>query len=211
MMDYRMAGNILFSITGTFLLADIRATLGRLRQAFDVYQQSLQLAEGQGKFVRWGTADLYMGLGELYREQNNLEVAADYLLRSKELGEQAALPRWRYRWCLAQARVKEAQGDLDGALDLLNEAEREYVRGPVPDVRPVAALRARVWVKQGKLTEALAWAHELNLPAGEDISYLREFEHITLARLLIAQYKLEQKEEMIRGAMELLTRLQTAA
>ena len=69
MTDYRMAGNILFSITGTFLLADIRATLGCLRRAFNVYQQSLQLAEGQGKFVRWGTADLYTGLGELYREQ----------------------------------------------------------------------------------------------------------------------------------------------
>ena len=211
MTDYRMAGNILFSITGTFILADIRATLGRLRQAFNVYQQSLQLAEGQGKFVRWGTADLYTGLGELYREQNNLKAATKHLLRSKELGEQAALPRWHFRWCLAQARVKEAQGDWDGALDLLDEAEREYVRGPVPDVRPVAAWRARVWIKQGKLAEAQDWVREQNLSTRDDLSYLREFEHITLARLLIAQYEREQKKEVISQAMELLTRLQKAA
>ena len=211
MTDYRMAGNILFSITGTFILADIRATLGRLRQAFNVYQQSLQLAEGQGKFVRWGTANLYTGLGELYREQNDLKAATKHLLRSKELGEQAALPRWHFRWCLAQARVKEAQGDWDGALDLLDEAEREYVRGPVPDVRPVAAWRARVWIKQGKLAEAQDWVREQNLSTRDDLSYLREFEHITLARLLIAQYEREQKKEVISQAMELLTRLQKAA
>lgn len=211
MTDYRMAGNILFSITGTFLLADIRATLGRLRQAFNVYQQSLQLAEGRGKFVRWGTADLYTGLGELYREQNNLEAATQHLLRSKELGEQASLPRWRFRWCLAQARIQEAQGDLDGALDLLNESERAYVRGPVPDVRPIAALKTRVWIKQGRLAEAQAWAREQNLSIDDDLSYLREFEHITLARLLIAQYKRDRKKETINGAIELLTRLQKVA
>ena len=87
----------------------------------------------QGKSVLWGTADLHTGLSDLFREQNDLEAATEHLLRSKELGEQSALPRWRFRWCLAQARVKESQGDLDRALVLLNEAERQYVRGPVPD------------------------------------------------------------------------------
>ena len=39
-----------------------------------------------------GTADLYRGLSELYRERGDLEAAAQHLLRSKKLGEQAALP-----------------------------------------------------------------------------------------------------------------------
>ena len=38
------------------------------------------------------------------------------------------------------ARIREAQGDLDGALDLLDEAERLYMRDFFPNVRPVAAL-----------------------------------------------------------------------
>jgi len=211
MNDYRMADNILFAITGAFLLADIRATLGHLRQAFNVYQQSLQLADGQGKFVRWGTADLHTGLGELYREQNDLDAATEHLLRSKELGEQTALPRWRYRWCIAQARIKESKGDLDGALDLLDEAECEYIRGPVPDVRPVAALRARVWVKQGNLAKAQGWAREKNLSADDELGYLREFEHITLARILIAQYRNAGEEGSILDVMELLIRLLDAA
>ncbi len=82
------------------------------------------------------------------------------------------------------------QGDLDGALDLLHEAERLYVSDFSPNVRPIAALKTRVWVAQGRLDEALAWAREQGLSAGDALSYLREFEHITLARILLAQYKM---------------------
>jgi hypothetical protein len=46
---------------------------------------------------------------------------------------------------------------------------------------PIAALKARMWVAQGRLGEALGWAREQGLSAHDDLSYLREFEHITLA------------------------------
>ncbi len=45
--------------------------------------------------------------------------------------------------------IRQAEGDLDGALELLDEAERLYVGDFSPDVRPVAAVRARVWIAQG--------------------------------------------------------------
>ena len=95
------------------------------------------------------------------------------------------------------ARIREAQGDLDGALDLLDEAERLYVSDFFPNVRPVAALKARVWVAQGRLGEALGWAREQGLSAEDDLSYLREFEHITLARVLLAQYKSDRADRSI--------------
>ncbi len=85
------------------------------------------------------------------------------------------------------ARIREAEGDLDGALDLLDEAERLYVGDFFPNVRPVPAVKARVWIAQGRLGEALGWAREQGLSADDDLSYLREFEHITLARLLLAR------------------------
>ena len=152
-----------------------------------------------------------LGMSELHREQGDLEAAAQDLLTSKELGEQVELPDWQYRWCIAQARLKETQGDLDGALDLLDEAERLYVRTPLPDVRPIAALKARVWVAQGRLAEALDWARERGLSVDDDLSYLREFEHITLARVLIAQYKSDRADRSIHEAVGLLERLLKAA
>ena len=47
------------------------------------------------------------------------------------------------------ARMREAEGDLDGALDLLDEAERLYVGDFFPNVRPVPAVRARVLIAPG--------------------------------------------------------------
>jgi LuxR family transcriptional regulator, maltose regulon positive regulatory protein len=204
------AGHIRFQVVGTHILADIRIAQGRLNEAVRTYEQSLQVAKERDETV-WGTADLYVGLSELHRERGDLEAATQHLLRSKELGEHVGLPETRYRWYVAMARIKEAQGDLDGALDLLDEAERLYVESPDPDVRPVAALKTRVWVAQGRLGEALGWAREQGLSAHDELSYLREFEYSTLARVLIAQYKSERVERSIHEAIGLLERLRTAA
>jgi LuxR family maltose regulon positive regulatory protein len=211
MANMRMAGNILVAISGTFVLADIRMAQGRLHEAVRTYERSLQLAEEQNEPVLRGTADLYLGLSELQCEQGDLEAARQHLLTSKELGERAALPELQYRSCVAMARIREAEGDLDGALDLLHEAERQYISSPVSDVRPAAALKARVWIAQGRLAEALGWAREQGLSAHDELSYMREFEHITLARMLIAHYRSERIERSIHEAMELLERLLQAA
>jgi LuxR family maltose regulon positive regulatory protein len=211
MSDFQKIGNLHFAISGTYGLADIRIVQGRLRQAVKIYTQVLQLALAQGEPLLRGTADLYLGLSELYLEQGDLEAATRHLLRSEELGEQAGLPDWRYRMCRAQARFRSAQGDLAGALDLLDQAERHYRRTPVPDLRPLAALKARVWLAQRRQSEALRWQHEQNLSVDDELSFLREFEHITLARILIAEYTRNQAESAIHKAMKLLDRLQHAA
>jgi LuxR family maltose regulon positive regulatory protein len=208
---YQRSGHILLAITGTHVLADIRLAQGRLRDAVETYQQSFALVAEHGSVVQWGTADMHTRLSELHLEQNDLVVAARHLSKSKALGEQSTLPNWRWRWCLAQARLKAAQGDLDEALDLLDEAERSYIRGPVPAVRPIAALKARLWVGQGRLTQALDWAAAQGLSAGDDLSYMREFEYITLARIRIAQIKRAGEAALIAEAMGLLERLLQAA
>jgi LuxR family maltose regulon positive regulatory protein len=199
------------AITGTFVLADIKMALGQLHAAISTYEKSLQLAMEHGEPMPLGTEDLYTGISELHRERGDLEAAAQDLLTGKKLGEKVELPDWQYRWCIAQARLKESQGDLDGALDLLREAERLYVRTPLPKVRPIAALKTRIWVTQGRLTEALSWARERGLSVDDDLSYLREFEHVMLARVLIAQYKIDPVNDSIHEAMGLVERLLQAA
>ncbi len=209
--NLRKTGEILTLIGITFLLADIRVALGRLHEAESSYQQLLRLATGQGEPMPLGTADLYRGLAELYIERGDLEAAAQHLQTGLKLGEQTATTDWPHRLCVSQARLKEAQGDLDGALSLLDEAERAYIRGPLPDVRPVAALKARVWLKQGRLAEALGWAREQGLSVDDDIRYTREFEHITLARVLIAAGKSDRGAGSLEEATRLLGRLLQAA
>ena len=211
MASLRMTGDITQSNSGAFILADIRTAQGRLREVARLYEQALHLAAGQGGVMLPGTADLYVGMSELRREQGDLESAVRYLLKSKELGSYNGLANNRYRWYVAMARIKEAHGDFGGALGLLDEAERLYIPSPDPYVRPIAALKTRVWVGQGRLAEALEWAREAGLSFDDEFSYLREFEHITLARVLIAQYKSDRVNSTIHQAMSLLERLLSAA
>jgi LuxR family maltose regulon positive regulatory protein len=154
---------------------------------------------------------MYVGMSELEREHNHLQTAMQLLLRSQEQGEHTGFPQHPYRWRVAMAQLRKAQGDLDGALALLDEAEPLYVSDFFPNVRPVAALKARSWIAQGRLGQAIGWAREQGLSAEDDLSYLREFEHITLARILLAQYKSDHLDNSIREAIGLLDRLLNAA
>ena len=211
MAGLRRAGHIADTFGCAIALADIRRTQGHLGEAMRTYEQALQRASQPGGSVLRGTADMYVGMSEIHRERDDLPAATQQLLRSQDLGEHNGLPQNRYRWRVAMARIREAEGDLDGALDLLNEAERLYVGDFFPNVRPVPALRARVRVAQGELGEALGWARERGLSADDDLSYLRECEHITLARVLLARYTAERAERSVQEATRLLERLLRAA
>jgi LuxR family maltose regulon positive regulatory protein len=211
MAGLRRAGHIADTFGCAIALADIRRTQGHLGEAMRTYEQALQRASQQGGPVLRGTADMYVGMSEIHRERDDLPAATQQLLRSQDLGEHNGLPQNRYRWRVAMARIREAEGDLDGALDLLNEAERLYVGDFFPNVRPVPALRARVRIARGELGEALGWARERGLSADDDLSYLRECEHITLARVLLARYTAERAERSVQEATRLLERLLRAA
>jgi LuxR family transcriptional regulator, maltose regulon positive regulatory protein len=61
------------------------------------------------------------------------------------------------------------------------------------------------------LTKALEWVREQGLSADDDLGYLREFEHITLTRIIIAQYQNDRMDGSIHAVMRLLDRLLQAA
>jgi LuxR family maltose regulon positive regulatory protein len=201
------AGHLSDVVGCDLALADIGIAQGRLGEAMSTYERGLRVAtERAGPALR-GAADMHVGLGWLLCERDDLEAARQHLRASAELGEHAGLPQNRYRWRVATARVRLAGGDAGGALDLLDEAERLYVGDFSPEVRPVPAMRARVLISRGELGAPLRWARERGLSVEDELDYLREFEHITLARLLLAQ----RTDRSLRDAIALLDRLRRAA
>ena len=212
---FRETGYLSDVLACAITLADIRVTQGRLREAMSTYEQALphdarDRSRGAAPVLR-GTADMYVGMSEVHRERNELDAAKHCLRISHELGEHNGLPQNRYRSRVAMARVSEAEGDLDAALDLLDDAERTYVADFAPEVRPVSALKARLWVRQGRVDEAFAWAQQRGLSVDDVLSYRREFEHLTLARMLIARSVAEGSEHDLAAANGLLDRLVGAA
>jgi LuxR family maltose regulon positive regulatory protein len=110
-----------------------------------------------------------------------------------------------------QARWKEYERALNAAVDLLDEARRVWIPTLMPDTHPVEAWKARVYLKLGRLSHAQDWAQKHGLTVDDALSYLQEFEHITLARVLIAAYQSNRAEGNVRDALALLDRLLKAA
>lgn len=207
MAHLQRIGYIADVIGGSITLADIRITQGRLREAMSIYERGLKLATKQGPPVLRGAADMHVGMSGLYYERNELNTAEQHLLKSNELGELNGLPKNPYRWRVAMTRILEAKRDLDGALNLLDEAEPLYVADFAPNVRPILALKARVWIKQGELQKTLSWARERKLSVEEEPSYLREFEQITFVRVILSQYQSDRSESLLNDATEYLEQL----
>ncbi|MBK9124027.1 MAG: AAA family ATPase [Chloroflexi bacterium] len=205
------AGVIHDAVGIAFILYDIRIALGRLTEALKSFDEALAIARQLGDPPPLSTQDIYRGLAALHIERGELDEAVTNLHTAETLVTVNTLNDWPYRLAVTQARMCEVTGDLDGALEHLEDAEHEYKPSPLPNVRPVAALKARVWTRQGKLTEAADWARTYGIAADMDITYLREFEALTLARLLIAQHRVDPRNGTLDTALELLDRVLCAA
>ena len=208
--NLRLSGNIHFALSATFLIAEIKRIQGRLHEAKRVLESGLQQGAAQKGLILQGTANLYLGLSELYREWGETETAVSYRQQSEALGETAALPDWAHRLCLLEAQIKEDAGELDEALVLINKAEQLYYYIPVPNVRPFSALKAQIWIKQNNVAEVQSWVREQNISVTDELTYLDEFKYITLARLLIAQFQ-NGRIDTTDDAEKLLQRLLNAA
>jgi LuxR family maltose regulon positive regulatory protein len=206
MTHLEAAGHLTDAIGCMIALADIRIDQGRLRDAIRTYERGLRMAATGGAPVR-GTADMHVGMSERCYEWDDLDTAAQHLVRSKELGEHLGLRQNPYRWAVAMARVRAAEGDPDGALELLDEAERVYISDFYPRVRPIPALRARIWIDQGRLAEARDWARTEGLTADAEMGYVRAFEQRTLVRLLLAESRADRGGPALATASALLERL----
>jgi len=207
----RAAGNLTDELSTTVVLADMWCARGRPAQARRLYEQTLATAVARPGEVLSTTGDLHVGLADVLREHGDLGAAAGHLQAARELGDRASLPENRYRWYTAMAGLLVARGDLDGAVGMLDRAEPLYRPGYFPDVRPVPAVRARLRVAQGRPDEAAIWAQSRQLSPEDPVVYLAEYDHLTLARLLVAQHRAHPRRATLHAARRLLDRIVVAA
>jgi LuxR family maltose regulon positive regulatory protein len=196
----------------TITLGDIRRTQGQLGAALRTYAHALEsTAPTPVTEPLRGTADMHVGMAGVLLERNDLKAAREHLASSQRLGEHNGLPQNPYRWRVVMSRLFEAEGELDDALASLDDAERLYVGDYAPNVQPVPAVRARLRLRRGELAHAEEWARERQLSAADEPAYLHEYEHLTLARLLLARHRLERDPSALEEALKLLEGLLNAA
>jgi LuxR family maltose regulon positive regulatory protein len=205
------AGNYLGVMADTYDLAELWIMQGHLHQAKTVLGDALQWATQQGVEQMPATSMVYAKLGDVLREQNDLQAAEDHLSAAINIsqGKLAIVSGQAY---LHLARLKHALGDADGAHSALQQAEQAVRGWETPEiVAEMGAHQARLWLDQGDLPAAIRWVHQSGIRSKEEPTYLHEFELLTLARVLIAQGSAQGDEGSLDEAMELLERLRQTA
>lgn len=196
----------------TVTLVELELAMGRLEEAHATVTRALGLAEAEAAVdVVRGTADMWVALSRVTWERGDRAATAAHLHRTADLGEAAGLPQQPYRWRVAMARLRAAEGDVEAADALLEEAERLFTGDFSPDVRPVGATRARLLARAGRLVPARSWVRSQGLSATDELSYLHEYEHVTLARVLMAEHAATGSRTALADATSLLARLLVAA
>lgn len=203
------AGAFVDELNSTALLAEMWTVAGRPDTARELCRRALSASGALGLGAARATADLHVALAELDLDAGDPASAEQHLTAAEPLGEREPNSESRYRWFIAAARLAEARGDLARAITLVDAAEERYRPGYYPNVRPTAAVRARVHITAGDLARAADWAEASGVATTDQANYLREYEHLTLVRLLLAQHA--GRPGAVADAVKLLNRLDAAA
>lgn len=206
----RRAGHVSDVLGCSITLADIRAAQGRLRDALHSYDEALRLASATQPMPR-GVPDMHVGRSSLALERGQVVEAIGELDLARSLGEEHGLPQFPYRARAAAAMVAAAEGDLTTALALVAEAQQVYLGDFSPDVRPLHAVAARLHVRRDDLDAAAQWMRDHDVSVTDELSYLREFEHVTLAEVLIAQHRSNGGHASLHDVELFLERLRAIA
>src|SRR2546423_5592951 len=188
----RTSDDLFAFLQGITGLARLQGLQGQLRRAAATYGEAVRVLPGQGGLRSLvGSPAYYFGLGDLLREWNELDVAERYLSDGMDLvrGTLTVFADEVTLGYITLARLQQARGEYNQAfatLDTFTQLARQ--RHFVPHlVSHGAAVRAQIELAQGKLAAAVHWADTSDLSINDDLSYPREREYLTLARVRIAQ------------------------
>jgi LuxR family maltose regulon positive regulatory protein len=197
----RAADNLWTVVRSLCDLADLEIIQGRLRRATDLCHEALQQAEERGA-RQFGTVGYALvKLGEIFYERNELVAARDHVSEGVNLMQGWQQPYEMVSGYTALAAILQAVGDVEGALEALQNAETIQSRYPhyYKLNSMVHGCRVRLCLAQDGPDDAARQAMEIQL--GESgATILREQEQTILARVLIAQQRWNQ-------ALPLLARL----
>jgi LuxR family maltose regulon positive regulatory protein len=186
-------------------LADLQEMQGHLQQAAATHHRALQLATAADGKLLPTAATALIGLGNLSREWNDLAQAERYLRQSLEIGRQSGVEAVELHSAIALALVGQARGNSNEADEMIRRAAAIAQKWNMPPtIVRVAALETRLWLMRGQWRAAAHWAQANSIGADDELSALLEFEHCTLARVMIARQKWDD-------AQQLLSRLLLAA
>ncbi len=185
---------------GYFRLGNILKIMGRLVEAEGLYHQNIRALKEMGGYDSPMLGKPEIGLGDLLRERGELEKARDLLATGHKHTERQGQPYDLVYSYIHLARLAEAEGKLDQTLDLLSQTEPLFLAYTIP---PVVRLilegyQVSLWLRVGNLRQAERWVTESQLDPRMEATYPAEVRLIAFARVLIAQEKFAEAQDLLR-------------
>ncbi len=210
------AGDLFAALQSNNGLAVQLYSMGRLHEAEKTFVQILQFAESEFELSDQSLASLlaqaFMGLGDIRREWNDLELALHYSEQSVNHAEKGQDDIALLNAYLIVARVRMARGETDIALEYQERAEiiwRKIARSPDMDwiITQGAGYTARLYLAQGNIDQAARWARGSALVISEDFDLRMLNSYITLARVRIAEGRFDDAVELLAWLRENLDQI----
>lgn len=154
---HRTNNNIFMVVMSLVLLAECTSKQGKIGLAKMLYEQAIELSFRAKRQPLPIAGKAYIGLGDLLREQNELEAAERALLNGIELSqdsdELASLEGY-----IALTRLYQAKSDFASARDALARARMSLLNTSIPlEQSMLAVLEAQLAFQDGKQSIALEW------------------------------------------------------
>lgn len=181
---------------------------GKLHEAVRLYQSIIDMGVQAGQKIFYPAGQGLIGLASIYLEWNELESAEKALQQGMDLCSQAGLDGVFNGWIL-KSRLRQAKGDLAGALQELQALERAF---PRTDTFTLTICQIQVRLAIGDTNRAT----QLALPMIDTLG--REAEHpqikipvvvVEIIDLILVRIYLAQGE--VGKALDLLEKLQASA
>lgn len=170
-------------------LADLDLRQGHLRGAAAYWKKALAVI---GKHESWGVLPLpligwvFIRMGEIHYEWNNLGEVGEYLPRGLERAELSGDVQGMIAGYLLACRLKLVAGEITAAGDYLERARPLIENAAFPDwAGRFGRLRLEFLLAQRKIGPAIAWAQEMMQSDALEGGRESEVARIALARVLI--------------------------
>jgi LuxR family maltose regulon positive regulatory protein len=178
------------------MLAMVRRAQGRLHEVRGMATAVLDATTRDGRTLPLSGAFLaYLLLGLTQCEQNDLDAAEHTLRQCADLAQQYQMTMYEILAQFYLGHVLGAQGDLAGALQLVEGAEARAGRYLSPlNLRELEGYRVLLWLRQGNLAAAAAWAAQNQPAADPDRPRLTAYDNdrFALAYTLVAQRRWDE-------------------
>lgn len=197
------SGNSAVRLSSQAYIAEIELQRSHFEHAVRICSETIELGTRLGGDSPLPYAAIaFILLGQLQYERDDLENAARNLTEGIRLAEDNFNWTFLLKGCLTMAKLVQAQGNSQAAIQFLQRAEEAASKAPqARESRQVPAWKALLALRRGDVAAALDWARqqEDSLPLSNLPGYLQEFDCLTLVRVKLAKGEYTALAEYLVG------------